>query len=112
MASQTRPEGGSSPRRTCSYVEGCSRPRTKYGSSYGPALLPALAHSMQLEQVRRPCHPHRPARDDHEHITVAHGAILEQGALDLLQHLVRGIHLADESGAHAPVESQSPLNLC
>ena len=31
IASQTRPEGGRSPRRTWVYVEGCGRPRTKYG---------------------------------------------------------------------------------
>src|SRR6266511_1906221 len=45
VASQTRPEGGSSPRRTWVYVEGCCRPRTWLFELSGLAARRELSRS-------------------------------------------------------------------
>src|SRR6202022_4997979 len=77
-----------------------------------PGLAPkrpssTIAHAVKLEQVRRPGHPHRGARDDHDHVVVAHGAVAQERRLDLLDHLVGRLPLVDEPRGDAPEEPQT-----
>src|SRR5436190_14327009 len=75
-----------------------------------PSRSAAFPDAVELDEVGGARHPHRRAGDDHEHVVGAHGAVAEQRRLDLLHHLVGGLHLADEPRGDTPGEGEPPLH--
>src|SRR5438552_10704503 len=61
-----------------------------------PPPSATLAHAVELQEVRRSRHPHGRAGDDDEDVARPDRPVAKERRLDLLDHLVGRLNLADE----------------